>query len=251
MPLNKIQVRVQQIRYEAVDIISLLLVDPSGAELPEYSAGAHIDTNLPNGLIRQFSLCGPFSDKHSYLVGVLKEDPGTGGSKFIHENIRAGDLLEISEPKNMFKLNSNAERHLLIGGGIGIAPILSMSYALEQQQAEYTLHYCSRSPEKTAFQKEIADVVQHGQLCFHFDGGIPENGLDIKSPRCPPPDPGPETPGARARPRPGRPPSGRARYRSPGNPPPSRRAPGHGPCPPRRRRSPPRPAGAALIDAQQ
>lgn len=181
MPLNKIQVRVQQIRYEAVDIISLLLVDPSGAELPEYLAGAHIDTHLPNGLIRQFSLCGPFSDKHSYLVGILKEDPGTGGSKFIHENIRAGDLLEISEPKNMFKLNSNAERHLLIGGGIGIAPILSMSYALEQQEAEYTLHYCSRSPEKTAFQKEIADVVQHGQLCFHFDGGIPENGLDIKA----------------------------------------------------------------------
>ena len=67
MPLNKLQVRVQQIRYEAVDIVSLLLVDPSGDKLPDYAAGAHIDVHLPNGLIRQFSLCGPPTDKHSYL----------------------------------------------------------------------------------------------------------------------------------------------------------------------------------------
>lgn len=181
MPLNKLQVRVHQVRYEAVDVISLLLVDPCGAELPDYAAGAHIDVHLPNGLIRQFSLCGPPTDKHSYLFGILKEAPGTGGSKFIHEKIQVGDLLEISEPKNLFKLNSHAERHLLIGGGIGITPILSMSYVLEQQKAEYILHYCSRSPEKTAFREELVDVVQHGQLCFHFDGGNPENGLDIKA----------------------------------------------------------------------
>ncbi len=181
MPLNKLQVRVQQVRYEAVDVISLLLVDPCGAELPDYAAGAHIDVHLPNGLIRQFSLCGTPTNKHSYLFGILKEDPGTGGSKFIHENIQVGDLLEISEPKNLFKLSSRAERHLLIGGGIGITPILSMSYVLEQQKAEYILHYCSRSPEKTAFREELVDVVRHGQLCFHFDGGNPENGLDIKT----------------------------------------------------------------------
>ena len=181
MPLNKLQVRVQQIRYEAVDIVSLLLVDPSGAKLPDYAAGAHIDVHLPNGLIRQFSLCGPPIDKYSYLFGILKENPGTGGSKFIHEKIQVGDLLEISEPKNLFKINSHAERHLLIGGGIGITPILSMSYALEQQKAEYILHCCSRSPEKTAFREELVGVVQHGQLHFHFDGGNPENGLDIKA----------------------------------------------------------------------
>lgn len=179
--MNKLQVRVQQIRFEAIDTISLLLADPSGAVLPDYMAGAHVDVHLPNGLIRQFSLCGPAADKHSYLLGILKESHGSGGSEFIHNNIRAGDLLEISEPKNMFKLSSLAERHLLIGGGIGITPILSMVYALEQQEAEYALHYCSKSPERTAFRREVADAVQHGKLHFHFDGGNPKNGLNVKA----------------------------------------------------------------------
>lgn len=181
MPLNKLQVRVQQIRYEAIDIVSLSLVDPSGADLPEFTAGAHIDVHLPNGLIRQYSLCGPVSEKNNYLVGVLNEYPGTGGSKFVHENLRVGELLEISEPKNLFKLNSSAERHLLIGGGIGITPILSMSHTLERQKAEYRLHYCSKSLENTAFHKEIVETVKHGKLQFHFDGGNPENGLDVKA----------------------------------------------------------------------
>ena len=178
--LRKFKVRVRTIHYEAEDIRSYVLMDPDGAQLPEFKAGAHIDLHLENGLIRQYSLCNSSWERRFYLIGVLLEHPGTGGSEYIFNNIQVGDLLEISEPKHLFKLSSNAQRHLLIAGGIGITPILSMAYTLEQEKADYVFHYCTRAPEKTAYREEVENLVRHGSLQFHFDGGNPENGLDLK-----------------------------------------------------------------------
>ena len=179
--LNKIRVRVDSIKSETTDILNYVLVDPDGGELPEFAAGSHIDVHLGNGLIRQYSICGPEWDRRSYPIGVLLEHPGTGGSQFMHNNIKVGDILEVSDPKHLFKLNPQAQRHLLIAGGIGVTPLLAMAYSLERAKADYVFHYCTKSPEVTAYMDEITGLVKHGGLHLHFDGGNPKNGLDLKA----------------------------------------------------------------------
>ena len=179
--VNKFNVKVDSIEFETRDILSLKLIDPDGNDLPEFAAGAHIDLHLENGLIRQYSLCGPTWERSYYLIGVLLEQPSSGGSEFIHNTVKAGDFLEISEPKHLFKLNPAAESHLLIAGGIGVAPILAMAYSLEREQADYVFHYCTKSVEKAAFLDEITELVKHGGLHLHFDGGDPRKGLDLSA----------------------------------------------------------------------
>ncbi len=181
MTTSLIKVRVQVIRYEAEDILSFELADPAEVLLPQFVPGAHIDVHLKPGLIRQFSISSSPKELNRYRIAVLREKPGTGGSKYMHNEVKAGSLLEISQPKNMFKLNSAASRHILIAGGIGITPILAMAYELEESKSNYTIHYCTRSPEKTAFRSEIMELVKHGALQFYFDGGNPQQGLDMKA----------------------------------------------------------------------
>ena len=180
MPLKKLNVRVQAVVYQTVDIKSYVLVDPQGAALPEFSAGAHIDVHLQNGLIRQYSLCGSSLDRYVYKIGVLKEKSGAGGSEFMHECVQVGQLLEISEPKHMFRLNAQADRHLLVAGGIGVTPILSMLHILEREQSDYIFHYCTRAAESTAFRSDIDALVRHGKVYMHFDGGNPAHGLNLR-----------------------------------------------------------------------
>jgi ferredoxin-NADP reductase len=57
----------------------LELRSPTGARLPSWQPGAHIDLLLPGGLIRQYSLCGDPGDHGAYTIAVLREDNGRGG----------------------------------------------------------------------------------------------------------------------------------------------------------------------------
>ena len=173
------RVQVQSIRYEAENILSYELVDPGGAQLPEFQPGAHVDVHLNAGLIRQFSLCSPPWMLASYRIAVLLETHSKGGSEFMHCHVKIGDFLKISMPKCHFKLASNAVRHVFVAGGIGITPILCMVHCLERQQSNYVLHYCTRTVEKTAFREEIENLVKYGEVQFHFDGGDPSKGLNI------------------------------------------------------------------------
>ncbi len=181
MPIGTFPVRVQSIGKESEEIKSYILADPSGEPLPEYLAGAHVDVYLENGLIRQFSLCGSDADRRHYRIGVLREVAGAGGSEYFFKHVKVGDMLTISEPKNLFKLSPDAQRHLLIAGGIGITPILSMIYQLERQNADYVIHYCARSLQAAAFRQDLKSLVPPNQLNFHFDGGDPKFGLDLKA----------------------------------------------------------------------
>jgi len=82
-------------------------------------------------------------------------------------------------PRNNFPLAAEAERHLLIAGGIGITPIMTMIAELRRRRAEFHLHYCTRSPEETAFLDDLAVLAALGRVQFHHDGGDPTKGLDI------------------------------------------------------------------------
>ena len=178
---SRLTVRVDRIRSEAESVRSFVLTHSSGSELPEYDPGSHIEIYLDNGLIRHYSLCGVPTDQKQYLIAVLRDQTSSGGSKYMHENVNEGDILEISYPRNHFRLSSAAERHLLIAGGIGVTPILSMTYALAELRKSFLLHYCAKHPEAMAFRKEFETLMHHGQIKLHFDGGNPKNGLNLNS----------------------------------------------------------------------
>lgn len=177
-PMNQIAVRVSRKRKEAREIASFELVRPDGGLLPPFTAGAHIDVHVPGGLVRQYSLCGSPSDLRCYRIAVLREPTGRGGSAAMHDALAEGDLVTIGEPRNLFPLVA-AQRTVLLAGGIGITPLLCMAQCLAQADSDFVLHYCTRSPERTAFLEEIAAGSLAPRVIHHFDDGDPAQKLDL------------------------------------------------------------------------
>jgi ferredoxin-NADP reductase len=172
------QLRVRSITYLAEAINGYELVDPRGRDLPRFEAGAHVDLQI-GGLLRPYSLCNDPAERRRYRIAVLREIAGRGGSRHLHERLRVGDLVDVSMPHNSFRLDPAAVRHHLIAGGIGVAPIMSMIAELQRRRAEFVVDYCTRSPERTAFRRELASLADAGRLRFHHDGGDPARCLDI------------------------------------------------------------------------
>ena len=166
---------VRQVRLEATGIHSYELVDPDGVALPAASAGSHIDVHLPNGIVRQYSLANDPAERHHYVIAVLREERGRGGSRAVHETLHVGDRVQASMPRNTFRLARGVRRHILIAGGIGITPFKAMHHELATANQTYELHYCAKSKDHAAF----ADDLEAAGARFHFDGGDPRNGLDI------------------------------------------------------------------------
>lgn len=172
-------VRVARKQVEAVDIVSLELMAADGAALPSFSAGAHIDVYLPNGLCRQYSLCNDPLESHRYLIAVLHDPASRGGSQAVHALLREGDELQISTPKNHFALAAVAQHSLLLAGGIGVTPILCMAERLAQTAASFTMHYSARAPERAAFRARIAAAPYAARVHWHFDDASPQQRLDL------------------------------------------------------------------------
>jgi vanillate O-demethylase ferredoxin subunit len=173
-------VRINRIKREAEDILSFEFVKPDGGALPRFTAGAHIHVHLDDSLSRQYSLCNDPAETHRYVVAVLREEEGRGGSKAMHETLKEGQEIYISGPDNQFELAERAvDFHLLLAGGIGVTPMMAMIEELERRGARYLMHYCTRSPEKTAFLERLRPRIEQGTVILHHDGGDPANGLDI------------------------------------------------------------------------
>ncbi|HHK4245105.1 TPA: 2Fe-2S iron-sulfur cluster-binding protein [Pseudomonas aeruginosa] len=162
-------VRVQNKTLLAENIIGLELVATDGSPLPAYSAGAHIDVELPNGLVRQYSLCGDGAQTHHYEVGILLALNSRGGSASAHRDLENGSVIRISRPRNLFPLTNQAQRSLLFAGGIGITPMLAMAGELARHDANFELHYCSRSLSRTAFVERLHSSSFADHVQFHFD----------------------------------------------------------------------------------
>lgn len=165
-----IEVVVISVRQEATDIRSFELARADGAELPPFEAGAHIDVHLPDGLIRQYSLCNPGAVSGYYQIGVLLEPGSRGGSRAMHA-LQVGDRLQISEPRNLFALAPEGRRSLLFAGGIGITPILAMAEALAQSGRAFECHYSVRSPDRTAFRERLRQPALDGRVHVYRDEG--------------------------------------------------------------------------------
>ena len=176
-----LQVNVTRKADEAEGICSFELCAVDGSALPAFQAGAHIDVHIAEGLTRQYSLCNDPEERHRYLISVLKDPISRGGSKAMHEQVRQGQTLTISAPRNLFPLEHSANRHLLFGGGIGITPMLAMAYELSNQGADFELHYCFRSSERAAFVAMLAQTPFAGRIKLHDDSGAQIQKLDAST----------------------------------------------------------------------
>lgn len=172
-------VKVLTRRQEAVDIYSYELADPQGRALPPFSAGAHIDVEVREGVVRQYSLCNHPGESHRYLIAVLRDPKTRGGSVVMHDDILEGQLIHISEPKNHFPLTYGAKRSVLLAGGIGVTPILCMAERLAHLGADFEMHYCARSPERMAFAQRIREAGFSSRVMFHYDDGPDSQKLDL------------------------------------------------------------------------
>jgi len=135
---------VRAMTLESDGVLSVELVDPSGRELPAWEPGAHLDVHLTEGLSRQYSLSGDPHDRSRYRFGVLREAAGRGGSAYVHEVLRPGDVVEVVGPRNHFRLEP-AGSYVFVAGGIGITPILPMVARADAEGASWTLLYGGRT----------------------------------------------------------------------------------------------------------
>lgn len=161
----------------AADICEFHLALASGEPLPAFSPGAHIDVFV-GALTRQYSLCNDPRDTRCYVLGVLREEASRGGSRAMHALVE-GDELEIGEPKNHFPLEKGARHSILIAGGIGVTPILSMAQFLKGVGASFEVHYCTRDRARTAFHERFVqnDLRDHSHLYFDSEAGSPKLNL--------------------------------------------------------------------------
>lgn len=178
-PKTALRLRARQITYQGIGINAYEFVREDGGELPEFTAGAHVDLYFRDGRVRQYSLCNDPDDRRRYLIAVLREENGRGGSIAIHERVHPQRLVAVGQPRNNFPLVEGAPYYLLLAGGIGITPLKAMVHRLEKLGSNYTLHYCAKSSSHAAFDEEFAPLMAKGRVIMHFDGGKPANGLDI------------------------------------------------------------------------
>lgn len=146
-----------------------------GSDVPAFTAGAHVDVNLPNGTIRQYSIASPQTDRSRYLLGIKLEAKGRGGSRFLHEQVRVGHVLKIGLPRNNFPLNETAASSVLIAGGIGITPMLCMVDRLQSLGANFRLHYAVRARSEAL----LAHVSDDDRVHLHVDSEQNGQLLDV------------------------------------------------------------------------
>jgi tetrachlorobenzoquinone reductase len=160
---NLLTLRLRRLAWEADGVFSLDLVAPDGGDLPEFTAGAHVDLHMPNGISRQYSLSGDPQDRKTYRLAVRLVEGGAA-TPIIHHKLRPGDLLEVSAPRNNFPLLPSPN-YLFIAGGIGITPLLPMLREATRAGADWTLLFCVRRHEDAPFLAEAQSI--GGEVVVH------------------------------------------------------------------------------------
>jgi vanillate O-demethylase ferredoxin subunit len=176
--MTTLRMRVESIDALTPSIRRLLLVAADGATLPAFGAGAHIGLHARIGersQRRAYSLVNATDHATHYEIAVQLEPCGSGGSKWVHQ-LEAGAEFDVTAPRNDFPLDVTAQSHLLIAGGIGITPILSMARVLDAAGKTYELHYAAREAPAMAYRDEVATLAN--ATCW-FDGGDPRASMPL------------------------------------------------------------------------
>lgn len=180
------ELRLKVVGSEAAteQIRTLTLETADGSALPSYQAGAHIRVTLPDGDDRPYSLVNaipaPGATEHpkTYRLGVRLVEDSQGGSKYMH-GLREGDVITATEPKNDFRLVDTDAPAILVAGGIGVTPIISMATELKAKGRPFAFHYTGRSRPLMAFTDEIAEAM--GDALTAYCDDEPDNCIDLKA----------------------------------------------------------------------
>jgi ferredoxin-NADP reductase len=160
----EVDLEVRRREAPADGVVILTLVDPTGADLPDWTPGAHIDLMMTPSLVRQYSLCGDTADRTEWRVGVLLDPNSRGGSQFVHDKLHEGTTVRVRGPRNHFPLVSSP-RYQFIAGGIGITPMLPMIATAEAMGAHWHLLYGGRTRSSMAFIEELERFGDRASIC--------------------------------------------------------------------------------------
>jgi len=148
-----------------LNVKSLRLVDQSGRTFDRYPPGAHVAIELSDGIVRDYSLCG-HQDDRGYEIAVMLVPNSAGGSRFLHHRLRVGDFISMSPPRDRFSLAAEARKHVMIAGGVGITPFMSMIEHCLETSADFELHYCTRSKDDMIFRDRLG-ALPAGRLSIY------------------------------------------------------------------------------------
>jgi ferredoxin-NADP reductase len=151
----------------APGIVEYELRAAGGEPLPEWRAGAHIDVVVAPEYLRQYSLAGDPAERGRYRIGVLREEAGRGGSKLMQRIFAEGRRVFIGRPINHFPLEEGAERSFLMGGGIGVTPMIAMAHRLHALGRDFELHYSIRARAAAGYLDDLAAMPWAGRVRLH------------------------------------------------------------------------------------
>lgn len=175
-----VPMRVDQARWVARDIRCFELRMPGGEDVPAFEAGAHVCIRTPSGDLRHYSLCNDPQERDRYVIAVKRESQGRGGSRSLVDNVQVGDVLSVNLQENQFALDERARSLLLVAGGIGITPMLSIARALLAEGGrDFRLIVLTRDAQSTAFLDELKSPPLAGHVTIHHDGGDSSRALDL------------------------------------------------------------------------
>ena len=146
--------------------------------MPKVEAGAHIDIVVAPEFLRQYSLSGDPADRTKYQIAVLREDEGKGGSLLMHRIFNEGRKVFISQPINHFAVEKSASKHLLMGGGIGVTPLIAMGHELHDAGADFELHYSISSRGDAGFLEDLESFAWSERVHIHVSDEETRADLD-------------------------------------------------------------------------
>ncbi|MEO0628302.1 MAG: fatty acid desaturase, partial [Bacteroidota bacterium] len=167
--ITSVRVKVSAIEEVAKNVKSFTFESLDGEELPAFTAGSHIELSLPSDRKRSYSLVNPQFERQQYQIAVKREEYGKGGSKEMHEDVSTGDILTVSTPRNNFVLYEKAQRFILISGGIGITPLISMAHRLDELDKHFEFHICAREERDIPFRYELSHWPFAPMVEIHLD----------------------------------------------------------------------------------
>lgn len=142
--------------YETPRIVSVVFEANVPVQEPKMAEpGSHIRVKLGGDLVRAYSVVT--GNQNRFELGIALSDKSRGGSEYIHQMLKIGDKLSISEITTSFPLHEKADRHILIAGGIGLTAFISLAKECEAKNWPYHLHYLVRSSTDIAFQRYLSE----------------------------------------------------------------------------------------------
>jgi ferredoxin-NADP reductase len=165
------RMRVEATALATPEVMVGTFVHPKRAVLPPWTPGAHVDLRLPDGRVRQYSLCGDPADRSRYRIAVKREEVGRGGSRWCHDSLTPGAEALLSAPRNNFPLAEGATRHVMVAGGIGITPFVAGARQLAAAGAEVTLHFAARSAALAPLLPELRAALGPRLVTWFADEG--------------------------------------------------------------------------------